>query len=180
MEKLTCSQCTKIFEKETKEVRRQTRKGRTQFYCSLSCSCRAGNVKTPRKGSIANFGGKVGVPRDELSPFRWFTARIRYRDVNHATGREWANTDLDAQYLKEVWDTQGGRCLFTNWQLELPHGTIGWDGPQHGARASLDRIDNSKPYVRGNVRFVSVIANYARNKFSDKELIDFCKAVATK
>ena len=43
--------------------------------------------------------------------------------------------------------------------------------------ASLDRIDNSKGYVQGNVRFVSVMFNFARNKFSDEEVIEFAQAV---
>jgi hypothetical protein len=46
-------------------------------------------------------------------------------------------------------------------------------------RASLDRIDNSKPYVQGNVRFISLMANYAKNDMTDAELVGFCKAVAS-
>lgn len=46
------------------------------------------------------------------------------------------------------------------------------------SNASLDRIDNSKGYLKGNVRFVSMMANLARSTFSDNELIRFCKSVA--
>ena len=41
---------------------------------------------------------------------------------------------------------------------------------------TLDRIDNDKGYVKGNVRFVSVIFNFARNNFSDQDVLNFCQA----
>ena len=44
-------------------------------------------------------------------------------------------------------------------------------------QASLDRIDNSKGYVKGNVRFVALIYNYARNGFDDEAVLAFCNAV---
>lgn len=43
--------------------------------------------------------------------------------------------------------------------------------------ASLDRIDNSISYMKGNVRFISVMANYARNTFDDEEVVKFAEAV---
>jgi hypothetical protein len=44
----------------------------------------------------------------------------------------------------------------------------------------LDRIDHSKGYIEGNVRFVACIANYARNAFTDEDLQEFCEAVVSK
>ena len=41
--------------------------------------------------------------------------------------------------------------------------------------ASLDRIDNSKGYIKGNIRWVSRSINYMKNDMSDdmvNELID--------
>lgn len=61
----------------------------------------------------------------------------------------------------------------------LPLGTaIGWM-EQDPSNASLDRIDNSKGYIEGNVRFVALMANLARQSFTDEQMIAFCKAVAT-
>tara|TARA_X000000950_G_scaffold234904_1_gene285076 strand:+ start:286 stop:492 length:207 start_codon:yes stop_codon:yes gene_type:complete len=44
-------------------------------------------------------------------------------------------------------------------------------------RASLDRVNSSKGYVKDNVRFIAVIANYCKHSFSDDEVKLFCKAV---
>jgi hypothetical protein len=46
-------------------------------------------------------------------------------------------------------------------------------------QSSLDRIDNNKGYIKGNVRFVCLMFNIARNDFSDNQVIEFCKQVAS-
>jgi len=46
-------------------------------------------------------------------------------------------------------------------------------------KPSLDRIDNTKGYVEGNVRFVVSMANMCRNKFDDEDVISFCIKVAS-
>lgn len=85
-------------------------------------------------------------------------------------------TDLTPEYLKALWEEQGGACPFTGWLLELPKDTYGFS--EHSPRnASLDRVDNSKGYVQGNVRFIALMANIARCDFSDTEVVDFCRAV---
>ena len=44
-------------------------------------------------------------------------------------------------------------------------------------RASLDRIDSSKGYVKGNVQFVSYMANCAKNEFTSAKLKHFCESM---
>ena len=67
-------------------------------------------------------------------------------------------------------------CPFTGWKLLLPEGSsVRKDMSVY--RASLDRIDNSKGYAKENVRFVSLMANYCRNEFTDQEVKMFCEAV---
>lgn len=60
----------------------------------------------------------------------------------------------------------------------LPKNASGWNGEHSIKRASLDRKDPARGYVPDNVQFVCLIANYAKNAFSDEELVLFCKAVA--
>lgn len=69
-------------------------------------------------------------------------------------------------------------CPITGRFLILPKGTDGWE-KLNPYNASLDRIDNSKGYIKGNVRYIAYIANLGRSAFSDDQLISFCKVVAT-
>jgi hypothetical protein len=51
---------------------------------------------------------------------------------------------------------------------------------QKNNTTSLDRIDSSIGYVFGNVQIVCVMANYAKSDFSDEQMREFCKAIASK
>lgn len=53
-----------------------------------------------------------------------------------------------------------------------------YEAPRNGKspfQPSLDRIDTNKGYEMGNIRVVWLVENYARNSFSDEQVIEFCK-----
>ena len=79
--------------------------------------------------------------------------------------------------IKETWDLfieQGGRCTLTGVPLTLH--------PSHlnkGANtASLDRIDSTKGYVKGNIQWVHKVINFMKSSLSDAEFIRWCELVA--
>jgi hypothetical protein len=94
-------------------------------------------------------------------------ARARYRQKD---------TDLTVEFLRELWDSQNGRCPLTGWKMVLPPSTKGWTDflPEN---ASLDKVDPKQGYLKGNVRFISVMANYAKHLWTDEYVLDFCRAV---
>ena len=116
-----------------------------------------------------------GSEPDEVSPFRWYLKVCMRRNKKGAC-------NLSLSYLHKLWLEQEGICPITGWHLRLPRTTRGFigDNPFGMDSASIDRIDNSKPYVEGNVRFVAVVANYARNIFTDADLVKFAYAVVAK
>ena len=87
-------------------------------------------------------------------------------------------SDFDLIFLSNLWELQSGVCPLTGWKLELPKHSCGWKTKKNKLkRASLDRIDNSKGYIKGNIRFISVMANYCKNTFTDDDVKLFCEAV---
>ena len=44
-------------------------------------------------------------------------------------------------------------------------------------KSSLDRIDSNKPYIEGNVQWVTVQANRSKHTLSMQELYEFCQKV---
>jgi hypothetical protein len=105
-----------------------------------------------------------------------FTIMIE-RALQHQRGLD-LNCNLTPQYLKKVWDTQDSICPYTGWKLILPRGN--GRSRKTMAKASLDRIDSSKGYVIGNVQFVALAANLAKSTFTHNDMVEFCKAIASK
>ena len=79
-------------------------------------------------------------------------------------------------YLLDLWEAQDGRCALTG----IPMTTVRGNGWQVPANASMDRVDNSKGYVVGNVRLICWQANMMRGQLTDDELIIFCKLIFEK
>jgi hypothetical protein len=102
--------------------------------------------------------------------------RITYRTTTKP--KKYGVTDIDLLYLKILWKEQNGKCPITGMDLIMPKTCDSWENGESPYNASLDRIDNSKGYIKGNVRYVSHMANIARSTFSDNELIKFCQAVS--
>lgn len=170
---LTCSECGKAFVKPNKEITRRKKAGKSQFYCTQSCAVKVVNRQT---GSPWLKGGKTdknGRRADVLSPFRWFILRGKAR-------KDKGFCDLTPEYLKEVYESQQGLCPISGQALVVPITTNGFLDGLNPYNASMDRLDNSRGYVIGNIRFVAVMANYARNIFTDQQLIEFCCAVAAR
>lgn len=185
---LVCAECGKTFEKPLNEYTRQVKKGRERFFCSIGCGAVLSNRENPRPVTEGNYQhlkqwiDDNGNPKlkDDLSPFRWFTRRIRNRLSSGRGVRKFQRIgvgDVSESYLKTIWENQMGVCPFTGQTMTLPLGSEGFAN-SHPNNASLDRIDNEIGYFEGNVRFVSLIANYARNIFTDEQVIEFCREVA--
>lgn len=171
--KLKCINCNKDFEKSLKEHKRQIKNGNDRFFCSLSCVCFKRNEENPPKGNLENLKPKS---KDQYTPFRYYVNRGNYRGKR----KKKLGCDLTVEFLKELWEKQNEICPFTGCKLILPKDTAhGWD-KKDPYNASLDRIDNSIGYMKGNVRFISVMANLARQTFTDEQLINFCKYVTIK
>lgn len=167
---IKCDACGKTVKKIASEIKRQKDKGRTRFYCNRKCAANTfQNKEHIKKYSEQNFfkvHNQYGLNKiDEFTPFRYH--------IRNAKRRTNLNKDIDVKFLKDLWDSQQGCCAVTG--LKLEHRYLSWMKNQRKSpyQASLDRIDNNKGYIRGNVRFVCLMYNYARNNFSDKETTEF-------
>lgn len=158
---LICQQCNSSYQKDKREHERQTRKGVTNHFCSRSCASTHRNL-TLDLGNRMKKNLLIGnAMRDEYFGFRYYVRKARARDKS-------MNLDLD--YIKQLWESQKGRCAFTGIELTT------WDSHRYASGrknqirlASLDRIDSSKGYVKGNVQFVSSALNLAKSDLGDQE-----------
>jgi len=160
---IQCDFCGKKFERQLKEYNRQQVKRGRPAYCSQGCATKKchekGSYKNQLWTSETNPRGYIHR-KDEFSPYRETLRRAKRRKQK---------CDIDLQYLKEIYEAQEGRCVYTGVDIELP------DGKKSNPliTASLDRIDSKKGYVKGNVQFISVICNHAKNDLTHEEMVSW-------
>jgi hypothetical protein len=158
-----CDYCKKNFEKPLSEIKRNQKLNRQNF-CSRTCS---------GMNNIKNFGDNknkydiskhAGRKKDKYTKFRYHFRNIRKR-----------NKDIDVTIddLKEQWEKQNGICVFSGIQLILSSHSKIKKNPIYSA--SLDRIDSSKGYIKGNIQWISRAINFMKSDMSDEmvnELIE--------
>lgn len=147
---LECKHCHRQFWRELKEYRRKLKNGNINFYCSLSCA---------KKSCI-----------DEFSPFRTFLIscrkNVRLKKLEY---------NLDLPYLKQLWEIQKGICPYSKIPMKL-YPTL-HQTQFLPSSASLDRIDSTNGYIKGNVQFVCLAMNYAKNRFEHKDFLNFINII---
>jgi hypothetical protein len=158
---LICEKCKKSYEKILSKYIRNERLNR-KSYCSLKCSANIDKIPLEKRNSfdISQYSNnKV----DNWTKFRFYFKLMSLKERK--------NCQISFEELEEVWNKQNGICPYSNIKLTLSTHTT--KDPIFYKRASLDRIDSSKPYTKDNVEFVSLAINYMKNKFSKQETFDF-------
>ena len=172
---IQCEVCGKVFSRREAEHNRNLRKNR-RVYCSRKCQGTGVKGNLPKDQKPPNLLG--WRKNDPLSQFRQHHRSIQLRCKENPDRKY---TDLTLEDLRDIWDRQGGICPYTGWELVHAKAL----GSHHKLpltpnRASVDRIDSSKGYVKENVQYIAFIANMAKNVFTEDQLKEFCFAVARK
>lgn len=144
---VNCSFCSRVITRSSDEIKRRL-KYESNYFCSRECS-----------GKFTSKEKKTSGRKDQLSPFRKFLSRANSRKI-----RKDLEVSLTLEDLKEVWESQRGICPYLQVVLHLG------ETNNPNLQASLDRIDSSKGYVRGNIQFISRTLNYAKSSYSEENL----------
>lgn len=105
------------------------------------------------------------VKKDSKCPFKYIL-----RMLNRPNRKP---CNLEIEDLKKVWEESGGVCAYTKIKLILPIGSANPNPVISYKMASIDRIDSSKGYIKGNIQYVSRNINYAKGILSHQEMLDF-------
>lgn len=146
---IKCFWCGQTFGKKKKYYNHNLKNNRKNF-CSKDCSYKYSSF----------------AQSDEFSIFRYFIKRLKERSRKRSK-----TFNLSVIDLKTLWDNQSGICPYTGWKLKITR-------EKSIYQASLDRKNSSIGYELNNVQWVSLIAQFAKNDFSEQELLIFCKTVA--
>ena len=177
--KVKCSHCGNYFEREKSVVEFRKKRG-MRSYCSRKCVGKDNfnQLEKPPKG-VVHPNLVSHTRKNSLTPFRNFFRSAKRRQFSDKGRND--GFDLSVEDLVNQWDEQGGKCPYTGWDLDIRAQSRSAKAEKikmyHPKRASLDRIDSSKPYTKDNIQFVSLMAQYAKNTWDGNELIEFCEAV---
>lgn len=173
---MKCPICEKDFEIAESQYKYQSKAGRINFYCSLSCAGKTpenkARIRTVRKPFTSDTPRYTALktPEDLLnSSMREFIRRFKDRSKRKL---RYGEVGVTVEHLTEVWKTQQGKCCFTGVDLILPR-DVNYSAVSPNFKASVDRVDNEKGYINGNIRFVSHSVNNLRNSMSDELVYEF-------
>ena len=166
-EMVICSnpECEKEFNKDLSEVTINKKIGRKN-YCSLKC-CGSSNhehLKKYVKENVKYLIPYIGHSRDKYTGLREHFRRVKKRKHEY---------DITLQDLLDIWVEQKGICVYSGIKLVHPN-----EGGNNLNTASLDRIDSSKGYVKGNLQFITIICNQAKNNLTHDQMLVFLKTVS--
>ena len=164
--KLDCTTCNIEFFYAKKEFNRQTKRGRTKFYCSLSCHRKYQNINRTIEEQLKI--SKALSIRSENNNYAKKGNFTFYLNKAKSRNKEY---NIDEEYLQEIWNLQNEKCSLSNIPIQLKKG-------RHLPNtASLDRIDSAKGYIKGNVQFLAYSINLAKNTFTDAAIMILLKNI---
>jgi hypothetical protein len=147
------------------------------------CLCDCGTAGPVSHGNLQNGTSRsCGCLRAELFEG---SGSPRWKGHGDVSGSYWYAIQKDAakrgipfkltiEYVWRLFLRQSGCCRLTGWPLVLPrHGRSVVRGT-----ASLDRIENSRGYIRGNVQWLHADINRMKYTHSEARFIELCEAVA--
>lgn len=140
-------------------TRHLNRSGRTGKNVVRSCGClitRTGKENPQWRGVGEISGG-------------WWN-RVKKSAAGNAMRRS-IPLEVDKEYAWELFLAQDGKCYFTGEPLKISNN-------RSANTASIDRIDNTMGYVRGNIRWVHKHINIMKNRYTDEYFLSLCRKVS--
>jgi hypothetical protein len=87
--------------------------------------------------------------------------------------------EVSLDYVYDIGASQDFYCALTGEDLEFERGGTYWLGNWCNPNScTIDRIDSSKGYIKGNIQLITWKANCLKQHLDNDEFIEFCKDVA--
>lgn len=136
--------------------------------------CRCGKVVERSVTRIKVKGSTCGCSRRGDRHCQWsgidgLSGSVWYEITQKAPKRGLA-VEVTITEARDLFLAQGQRCALSGVPLVM--------SPRRGRTASLDRIDNTKGYVAGNVQWLHKDINWMKGRFTQDRFVELCRAVA--
>lgn len=143
--------------------------GNRRLYCKCCVCGREQLVRKSRlEGKHTGCASCSSVKKACGDLTRTFWQQVEYAAQTH--NRE---LSIDMEYAWGVFQNQDGKCALSGIPIRISR-------RKTESTASLDRIDSSKGYVKGNVQWVHKLVNRMKSDIDQDEFISFCKLIASR
>jgi len=121
---------------------------------------------------------RPGFKRTHLSlpPSVDRTLTVRLTAARDRMKKRGGDFDLTLEDARVILDSQKGVCALTGLPMDLAERRSSTKGPRNPYQLSLDRIDPSKGYVKGNVRMVLWAMNAALSVWGEEVFAPIAQA----
>jgi hypothetical protein len=145
------------------------------------CKCDCGREKIVRgthlrRGTVQScccLLKNTGINNKNYKGIEEISGAYLYTILDSAKRRK-ISFNLTKEYLWDLFLRQNKKCILSGLEIEFS-----LDAKSSTNRtASLDRINNKKGYIEGNVQWVHKRINEMKWDKTDQEFIDLCKTVA--
>ena len=109
----------------------------------------------------------------EISGTFWVSHVVRSAKGNPNKGRGEIELSVTKQDVWDLYQKQQGKCALSGLPIQFP---TKWNDGTY--TASLDRIDSSKGYIKGNIQWVHKHINIMKNIYGQEHFIELCTAIA--
>lgn len=145
-----------------------------------NCKCSCGNTKTMWACNLLTKASqscgcslhKYGKQNQNWKGYGDLGMR-QFWEIKDGASRRKHLFDISIVYLWNLFRKQNGKCSLSGVNLVLNSQK---DGKMLGT-ASLDRIDNTKGYVKGNVQWVHKDVNFMKQDLSQREFVEYCRLI---
>lgn len=156
-----CSECQRVFTPSSDHQKCPSCRRKSSKHRCVRCSNLCG-----REYEVCFPCSQTGNRKNTKGLFTYYLNSSRNRKYEF---------DLDEEYLDNLWRKQQGLCALSGVPLSLRSHRS--DEELTPYSASLDRIDSTKGYIKGNVQFLAYSLNLAKQSFSNEELKQFLLSV---
>jgi hypothetical protein len=149
------------------------RHGKSRWHCTCKCGK---SVVVNYSSLVRGLSKSCGCHKTELC------RKGGYKDISRSWWRRIIQNavlrgykfDLTPEDVWAAYEQQNGKCALTNLSIQFfpDYNRV------HLQTASLDRIDSSLGYVKGNIQIVHQVVNPMKSYLTDEEFVAFCNEVA--
>lgn len=171
----TCRTCKKTKPESEYSIASSGKKGanfrnRNPALKTQCKACDAAYAREFRKRN-KNYTG-TGKIKDFPNKYLASAISLRLHDAKQRSRKLEIPINVDKKYLYDLFNEQEGKCVYTGQPLLVE--------PNQLQTLSLDKIDPSLGYTKGNVQWVSWAVNRAKGEMSHNEFLNMCRVITEK